>query len=909
MPLNNNPNLIVAARPTNTYINPGTTSSAALELYDEQQVRLALEFSDAFANLSASAARLAGNLKQEWNKEDFEAGKDLVRKNQQTYISLVEEGKIKPSENPWLALGAQEASGVMEGQKARVEFQALYNKQALENPNFFTDRNAFDALASSFMTNKETLFKDSMYLRRAFHESFDSVIPQMGLAHEKEITERRIGLVVGGVNAKVRELVVGLQSTPEFDFKGWSSAPEYIRLPLEQAVQEHEERSETYTADLIGDFKEWIQQSPEAAVGRGILNSSIINSLIEIREEGDYAPEAQYLMETLNLGSGLLFETQEARGAVAASWDKIRKGDTKFTEAKRAEFDDALNQFRTYVLNSKNTGLALGEMQEGLNRLIGSFPVDETTGEYLRNRVSSEIAALRTQQQVELSSRVLQTIQVEVDSYYREQPLNSIEIKDVKARYRKALYDSLKLVLDANGISPNADEQMKLMGRMSEQLDKYIDESIDRGYIWRGEVYFGQNDRGNNALRALETRFNVANIGRIYVETQPEFAALGSIIENAAVRAATEPEKQDLIRDRLWDRPMAAATERLKELRDYVEGGNLKEEQVFAASEAAESLYSIIINGSLRTGKSRAFNNLLDGLVVDVKNYNIDKPVDPLTSALIRSFAQISPEELKQLKAGNQKYEAVETLVGVIRDSVVKRSLGERAAVQDLASHLQRVGPNFYTDARITFAQENRDKFWSLVTKELTSRGIKSEETQERFMDPFARIALDRLLFDEKVDIWVENVFKKFDELFYKINEGYVLKNELHQAFVTVDERTGKTIAHDLEDAAYAFKLVFTQHPAFKDYEDLTFRLEEFPITGFSDIEEGQHKYQVVNKLGQPMLKEPLTLREFYTQYFKPFRLEFIRKNEAMWNGFNLDEWKRTADEVKGIKRPGDRLP
>jgi len=102
-----NPSLGVVAQPVSTYVQP---VAAAAELYDQQSVNLALMFSESFSNLSVSAARFAGAFKKDQNQAALQQGQFLVNSNQKSYKQLVADGQINPAENPWLAIGAQQAS-------------------------------------------------------------------------------------------------------------------------------------------------------------------------------------------------------------------------------------------------------------------------------------------------------------------------------------------------------------------------------------------------------------------------------------------------------------------------------------------------------------------------------------------------------------------------------------------------------------------------------------------------------------------------------------------------------------------------------------------------------------------------------------------------------------------------------
>ena len=200
------PSLGVSASPISTYVAPVAAASAGLELYDQQTVNLALQFSEAFQNLSLTAANFAGSLKAESNKEELQKGLDLVNSSQKTYQQLVEDGQIRPTENPWLAIGAQQGSGMMEGMKARAHFMEMYQKRAAEDPKFYDSLDSFNALASQYAQNVGTSLKNSPYQSRAFFEAFNPFVSSMSLKHQENVAKTAENKVLMGVGASVAQL-------------------------------------------------------------------------------------------------------------------------------------------------------------------------------------------------------------------------------------------------------------------------------------------------------------------------------------------------------------------------------------------------------------------------------------------------------------------------------------------------------------------------------------------------------------------------------------------------------------------------------------------------------------------------------------------------------------------------------
>jgi len=887
MALNNTPPIIVSAKPVNTYVAPGTTSTAGLELYDEQQVRLALEFSDAFSNLSVSAARLAGNLKEDWNKEDFEAGKDLVRQNQKTYIDLIKEGKIKPSENPWLALGAQEASGIMEGQKARVEFQQLYNKQALENPEFFKDRNAFDALASSFVANKEATFRDSVFLSRGFHETFDSAIPQLGLAHENEVTKRRFDLVVGGVEAKVLELVQNLEE-PTLDFASWENTPPLLRKPLQNLIDEHELKVQNNTNDRISDFVEWTRDGSEAVLGSGILNQTIVSSIIELRKQGEYSKEAEYLMNNLKLGSGLLFDTQEAKAAVAQEWGAIKAGDEKHTKAKQQEFDRLLPELQREIRENPNTPQARESAMQTLEATIRRLPVNLATEAALRADGQKAIAQALQQKTEELVQLTTDTLSDAATRVFYNESMTPDQAASEEVNYVNALKDTVYLELNQHGLIPASREELfKITAAAADKLQANIKDAKDSGPLHRATREFSSLG-GYGILQELDKPISsIGDLGRV-LSTEPMFDSLKSIVDQSAVLAELDPVRQQEVKKNLYAPIKAGARARIKELRGLIDQGNIRTgtAEWGMASRIAEQYYSMLAVSAINTGNGTDLYSLVTEVENYSRNFNASTGTDPVISGLVNVLSNLNNRDIEQTKSSSQNYDYTLRAINLIR-TAKSSNFSERDIIMAVQGDLQRAGANVYTNATKTvFSLENREAF-----KQLTYQKLKdvNKDLIDRHVDMFLHMTSQwgYEVWDQSVDEWVDNAMDEWNKEFTLINGGYVKTSELTSAFVMRDAQTNKAIFPSAAEAKSFVELVFKYHPQFKGLKKLSLAVELYPENNFGDTPEGQTKYQVITSEGLPVLDKPITLQEFQGLYFDSTqRVEFIRMSTMELGGF-----------------------
>ena len=309
-----NPSLGVVAQPVSTYVQP---APVAAQMYDEQSVRLALMFSESFSNLSVSAARFAGSLKQDQNQADIQQGQFLVNSNQKSYKQLVADGLINPAENPWLSIGAQQASGAIEGLNARAEFQQRYNDQAAQNPDFFKDSSHFDVLASTFSKEANARMGDSSYLSSSFYESFNPFVASMGMRHLENITNEQRRVLTNATQAATSQLIEDGQDP-------------------------------TFAAEAQPVFQQRINNYG-AITSHSLINNVAIDTFVDHAANGN-TPGVMDTFRSLKVGTGPLSDTAYAKQQVELNLGRIYENEDRLAVEKKAEFANWTDtQVRSYL--------------------------------------------------------------------------------------------------------------------------------------------------------------------------------------------------------------------------------------------------------------------------------------------------------------------------------------------------------------------------------------------------------------------------------------------------------------------------------------------------------------------------------------------------------------------------------
>jgi uncharacterized protein YegP (UPF0339 family) len=290
---NQRPSLSVNATPVSSFVAP---QAAAAELYDQQSVNLALQFSEAFKELSLSASNFYANLKTQDNKESLQKGIDLVNMNQKSYSSLVESGEIKPSENPWLAVGAQQASGTMEGMQARAHFMSLYDQQSQSDPKFFDNADGFNALAHQYTTNINTKIGDQAYLSRSFYEAFNPFIASASVDHEQKVATKNTERITLGVAAATAQGYQDLQSSDPIVKEG---AMKFLQ----------------YRIDEMG----------RSGVSQRVINETLTKNVMALAVESDNPDLVLSILKKVYAGTAPIADTEYAQVQMALYGGKIEE--------------------------------------------------------------------------------------------------------------------------------------------------------------------------------------------------------------------------------------------------------------------------------------------------------------------------------------------------------------------------------------------------------------------------------------------------------------------------------------------------------------------------------------------------------------------------------------------------------
>lgn len=352
----NRPSLGTFANPTQSFVAPVQAEKTVAPL-NQQAIRDTYAFADAFGELSQSMVKVASAIKTDMNEQQFGAGQKLINETRKSYADLERSGQIKPNENPWFAIGAQQASGIIEAQRSAVELEGIIEQKKKEDPSFLDDTKAFDALVASYASNKSTQFGTAQRLSSSFFDNFNPAVVKLQAKNFDDVENARFSKYINASRAKT-DLVISHMTPANY----------------RQSVE-----------DIQASFDEMVANAPSRG---GEIGQAFAAQLIDLmRSSGSYA-EAKLVLHSLRAGSGPLVNTEFVKSLLIKYGPEIARNEetTPSPEAKKiAEKAQSIAlEFQEGKLGAGDAATKQGMAR--LNNFISDVRFDSSNRESFGNR-------------------------------------------------------------------------------------------------------------------------------------------------------------------------------------------------------------------------------------------------------------------------------------------------------------------------------------------------------------------------------------------------------------------------------------------------------------------------------------------------------------------------------------------
>lgn len=386
----------------NPTANPVQTSVVPFQPSVPQQVEIGggtAELGAAFSQFSQTLASFAANQISTNRAKAMADGELKVQKSRKSFRQLVESGEIKPEENPWEALGAASADGVLAAERFKVETRAKYEDKVAKDPNFALSVTSAEEFANQELQNFLTSGMQNPVWQRSAMREITPFVTSLSETHGSLVAKKR------------RERMSDSVKTIIFDFAANPTSGDAFAVKMQSVFDEHYE-----------------------TVGAEAANETMIQSIMRARQLSGDNTELMKAVAKLKAGTGLLKDTKQYKAAeleFKAAIDQARDdADSKvmsgfvlehLSKNKRlpteAEFVKKAKEHRPgiqtaeiselYGVASKNSKFLLDRYyQDSLDSMVkarsaavvGAFTVDKSSGQM---SFSPESIAYRDPRQLE----------------------------------------------------------------------------------------------------------------------------------------------------------------------------------------------------------------------------------------------------------------------------------------------------------------------------------------------------------------------------------------------------------------------------------------------------------------------------------------------------------------------------
>jgi hypothetical protein len=291
----------------NPTANPVSTAVVPFQPSVPQQVEIGggtAELGAAFSQFSQTLASFAANQISTNRAKAMAEGQLKAEKSRKTFRQLVESGEIKPEENPWEALGAASADGVMSAEKFRNDLRVKYDAKVANDPNFRLSVSSVEDFVNNEVQNAMTTGMQNPVWQRSFMKEVTPYLSSLSENHASGVaTFRR--------QRMTEAMSVGVMSDIDLfntDSKGMT--PDDPKLPAltkrtQDAIQTRlDEAYQTFGKDAV---------------------SKIADTLVDLEIASGSDPKVMAILSKIKGGTGFVADTEQARAARLAKSDDIEK--------------------------------------------------------------------------------------------------------------------------------------------------------------------------------------------------------------------------------------------------------------------------------------------------------------------------------------------------------------------------------------------------------------------------------------------------------------------------------------------------------------------------------------------------------------------------------------------------------
>lgn len=300
----------------------------------------------AFAAFSQTLAGFVANRVSEDREQKMKEGELKVQASRKRFRQLVESGEISPQENPWEALGAAAADGVLAANAFRSKAKAAYDDRVAKDPYFGLSVGGGEEFVNNMLADELAAGMQNPVWQRSFLKEVSPFVSHIGAVHGDNV-------------AKVRR-----QKISESISTGFTSDVSLFRDEVKNLSPD-----DPSTAKIIARYSERIQSRFDEAfqtVGPEVLEDGY-KSMVQLEQLSGSDPKVMDLLRRIKSGTGRAVDTEQYRALRAEQEPVIQRAmDKRDTEMGLDFYVKGLSQgeppsqteFSAYVKKSVRPGMS-----------------------------------------------------------------------------------------------------------------------------------------------------------------------------------------------------------------------------------------------------------------------------------------------------------------------------------------------------------------------------------------------------------------------------------------------------------------------------------------------------------------------------------------------------------------------
>jgi hypothetical protein len=300
-----NPFYNPSASPVSTGVTPFVPAPAP------QQVQIGSGWGDlgaAFAQFSTTLANFVGQKVTSDRQKAMADGELKAMKSRTTFRKMVENGQIDPVANPWEALGAASADGVIQAERFKGKLKTEYDQKMLTDPEFGSSMSSVEDFVNTRMENELAVGVQNPIWQRSFMKESNGFLAQLSESH---------GVTVATNRRNKMFTAIGSQIGAEFGTLVETTKGKDIFSPESEADIK---KAHATLQPIVDELSHTVGSAATPKMVEAILQSRIDSGNNPILEEA---------AKKIKLGTGYLFQTDAYKAAEFANKDVLDRASNK----------------------------------------------------------------------------------------------------------------------------------------------------------------------------------------------------------------------------------------------------------------------------------------------------------------------------------------------------------------------------------------------------------------------------------------------------------------------------------------------------------------------------------------------------------------------------------------------------